>query len=54
MRSPSERFPDQIPCLTRRFFLNADPANSGPKLKAAITPIILDELVPEFVGKNRE
>ena len=48
-----ERYPDEI-LPYKEFFLNADPTQFGPKLKAAITPIINDELIPEFVGKNRE
>ncbi len=48
-----QRYPDQI-LPYKEFFLNADPAGFGPKLKAAITPIINDELIPEFVGKNRK
>jgi hypothetical protein len=47
-----ERFPDKI-LPYKEFFLNADPSGFGPELKKAITPIILDELIPEFVGKNR-
>jgi len=47
-----QRFPDDAlpyPAV----FLNADPAQFGPKLMAALPPIILRKLVPEFVGKNR-
>ncbi len=48
----TERFPDQI-LPYKEFFLNADPGKFGSKLKKAINPIIMDELVPEFVGRNR-
>jgi hypothetical protein len=37
----------------KEFFLNADSSRFGPKLKKAINPIILDELIPEYVGRNR-
>ena len=47
-----ERYPNEI-LPYKKFFLNADPAGFGPKLKQAITPIITDELIPEFVGLNR-
>ena len=47
-----KRFPQQI-LPYKEFFLNADPRQFGPKLKKAITPIIMDELIPEFVGRNR-
>ncbi len=46
-RKPNEILP------YKEFFLAADSSKFGPKLKAAIKPIIMDELVPEFVGKNR-
>jgi len=47
-----KRFPKEI-LPYKEFFLNADPSRFGPKLKKAIQPIIKDELIPEFVGKNR-
>ena len=34
-------------------FLAADPQKFGPELRAAIKPIIRDQLVYQFVGKNR-
>jgi hypothetical protein len=46
------RFPQQI-LPYKEFFLAADPSQFGPKLKKAITPIILNELIPEYVGRNR-
>ena len=47
-----EKFPDVI-LPYKELFLNADPSDFGPELKKAITPIIMNELVPEYVGKNR-
>ncbi len=47
-----ERHPDEI-LPYKEFFLNADPNQFGPKLKRAMTPIITEELIPEFVGRNR-
>lgn len=47
-----ERFPNEI-LPYKKFFLNADPSQFGPKLKQAIKPIIQNELIPEFVGRNR-
>ncbi len=47
-----QRFPHQI-LPYKEFFLAADPNQFGPKLKKAITPIIINELIPEYVGKNR-
>ena len=47
-----ERHPNEI-LPYKEFFLNADPKQFGPKLKRAITPIITEELIPEFVGRNR-
>ncbi len=46
-RQPNEILP------YKEFFLAADSTKFGPTLKKAIKPIIMDELVPEFVGKNR-
>ena len=46
------RFPKQ-PLPYARIFLAADPEKFGPELKKAIVPIIRDQLVYEFMGKNR-
>ncbi|MCH8043397.1 MAG: hypothetical protein IID44_06720 [Planctomycetes bacterium] len=48
-----QRFPQQI-LPYKEFFLRADPSQFGPKLKKAIAPIITEELIPEFVGRNRQ
>ena len=48
-----QRYPDQI-LPHKEFFLNADPSKFGPQLKKAIAPIIREELIPEFVGRNRK
>ncbi|KPJ76068.1 MAG: hypothetical protein AMS14_02575 [Planctomycetes bacterium DG_20] len=48
-----ERYSQEI-LPYKEFFLNADPSQFGPKLKKAITPIIMKELIPEYVGRNRE
>ena len=48
-----ERKPDAI-LPYKELFLNADPSGFGPELKKAIKPIIMDELVPEYVGRNRK
>jgi len=37
----------------KEFFLRADSSHFGPKLKKAIQPIIMEDLIPEFVGRNR-
>lgn len=47
-----KKYPGEI-LPYKKLFLNADPSNFGPELKQAIVPIIMDELIPEFVGKNR-
>ena len=47
-----QKMPNEI-LPYKQFFLNADPARFGPKLKKAIQPIITEELIPEFVGRNR-
>ena len=46
-RKPNEILP------YKEFFLNADSSQFGPKLKKAIQPIIMEELIPEYVGRNR-
>ena len=46
-RKPKEILP------YKQFFLNADSSRFGPTLKKAIHPIITDELIPEYVGRNR-
>jgi len=48
-----QRHPNEI-LPYKEFFLAADPGQFGPRLKQAITPIIMEELIPEFVGKNRD
>ncbi len=48
-----ERFPQEA-LPYKEFFLSADRALFGPKLKKAIAPIITEELIPEYVGRNRE
>jgi len=47
-----DRHPGEI-LPYKEFFLNADPSQFGPKLKEAITPVITEELIPEYVGRNR-
>lgn len=47
-----KKHPEQI-LPYKELFLAADSSTFGPKLKKAITPIITEELIPEFVGKNR-
>ncbi|MDG2222412.1 MAG: DUF6288 domain-containing protein [Rubripirellula sp.] len=47
-----ERQPQEI-LPYKEFFLNADASQFGPKLKRAIKPIITEELIPEFIGRNR-
>ena len=47
-----ERHPnDALPYS--EIFLNADPEKFGPELRAAIKPIIRDELIYQFIGQNR-
>ncbi len=48
-----QRYPNEI-LPYKEFFLAADPSQFGPTLKTAITPIIMNELIPEFVGRNRK
>jgi hypothetical protein len=47
-----KKHPEQI-LPYKELFLAADSSTFGPKLKQAITPIITEELIPEYVGKNR-
>ena len=47
-----ERFPKQ-PLPYAAIFLAADPEKFGPELKKAIVPIIRDQLIYEFMGRNR-
>ena len=48
-----DRYPNEI-LPYKDYFLRADPAQFGPKLRAAISPIITEELIPEYVGRNQE
>ena len=48
-----QKHPDQI-LPYKELFLAADPSAFGPELKKAITPIITEELIPEYVGRNRK
>ena len=45
-RKPKEILP------YKEFFLKADSSSFGQVLKKAINPIIVDELIPEYVGRN--
>mgnify|MGYP005846485877 CR=1 FL=1 len=47
-RKPNEILPH------KELFLEADPAQLSDELKEKIKPIIRDELIPAFVGRNRE
>ena len=47
-----QRYPDEI-LPYKELFLSADASQFGPKLKQAITPIIMNELIPEHVGRQR-
>ncbi len=46
-RNPNEILPH------KEIFLEADPANLSAELRAHISPIIRNELIPAFVGQNR-
>jgi len=48
-----QKHPDEI-LPYKEIFLAADSSQFGPELKKAITPIIMDELIPEFVGRSRQ
>lgn len=48
-----EKHPDEI-LPYKEIFLAADASQFGPKLKKAIVPIITEELIPEYVGRNRK
>jgi len=47
-----QRKPEEI-LPYKEFFLKADSSGFGAKLKKAINPIIMEELIPEYVGRNR-
>lgn len=47
-----QHFPDD-PLPYRQIFLGADPEKFGPELREAITPIIRDQLIYEYIGRNR-
>ncbi len=47
-----QRFPNQ-PLPYPKLFLAADPERFGPALRRAIQPIIRDQLIYEYIGKNR-
>jgi len=48
-----EKRPDEI-LPFKELYLSADSSKFGPRLKEAINPIIMEELIPEFVGRNRK
>ncbi len=48
-----DRYPNEI-LPFKEYFLKADPSQFGAELKMAIQPIITEELIPEFVGRNRK
>jgi hypothetical protein len=47
-----QRFPND-PLPFKELFLNADPNQLGPELQKAIVPIIRDQLIYGYIGKNR-
>jgi hypothetical protein len=47
-----KRYPDS-PLPYAHLFLSADPEKLSPRLREALRPIILDELVYEHIGRNR-
>jgi hypothetical protein len=46
-----KRLPNQV-LPHKEIFLNAAPEKLGPKVKEAMTPIIRDTLIYEYIGKN--
>lgn len=47
------RFPDEsLP--HQKIFFSADASQFGPDLKKAFVPIIMDEMIPEYIEKNRK
>ena len=46
-----ERFPD-TPLPYQEIFLHANPDKFGSKLRKAINPLILQELIPAYIGTN--
>lgn len=49
----SQRFPDD-PLPYRQIFLEADPAQLEPALAAIIRKAIVEELIPQYIQKNRQ
>jgi len=47
-----KRFPRQT-LAHRDVFLNSDQIESNPAMKAALLPLVRDELIPQFVAQNR-
>lgn len=47
-----ERFPTQT-LPHKDLYLDADPERFGPELREAFKPIILNELIPQFIARNR-
>jgi len=47
-----QRFPKE-PLPYMELFLSADPSEFGPRLQKAIVPIIRDQLIYAYIGKNR-
>ncbi|MDG2182485.1 MAG: DUF6288 domain-containing protein [Mariniblastus sp.] len=48
-----DKYPNEI-LPYKEIFLAADSSQFGSELKQAINPIIMNELIPEFVGRNRK
>jgi hypothetical protein len=51
-RIAPSRYPDQA-LPHKSLYLAADSSKFGPKLKKAFIPIIINELIPEYIGNNR-
>lgn len=48
-----QRYPDQA-LPQQQLFMTANPSQFGPELKEAFKPIILNDVIPEYIEKNRK
>ncbi|MGB2822317.1 MAG: DUF6288 domain-containing protein, partial [Phycisphaerae bacterium] len=48
-----KRFPEEALPHKKLYMANSDPGRFGPKVESALKPIILEELIPEYIGENR-
>jgi len=49
----AKRFPERTLPHSKFYMANPDPDKFGARVRKALTPIIMEKMIPEYIGKNR-